>query len=147
VTVWTSGQADWAGLTVSSLMLAQGQPSRLVGLINPESDLAEMIEQSERFVVHLLGDRPDHRRLAQHFAGSLEAPAEWLQIEASAHGPRLVVVADQLACRLVSQRPSGWSQLVEAEVEDVQLGDPHLAPRRTGLIWYRGGFRSLPPQA
>jgi flavin reductase (DIM6/NTAB) family NADH-FMN oxidoreductase RutF len=147
VTVWTSGQADWAGLTVSSLMLAQGQPDRLVGLISPDSDLAEAIALSERFVVHLLGDRPEHRRLAQHFAGSLEAPAEWLQIEASGHGPRLVVVADQVACRLVSQQPCGWSQLVEAEIEDVRLSDPHLAPQRRGLIWYRGEFRSLPRQA
>jgi flavin reductase (DIM6/NTAB) family NADH-FMN oxidoreductase RutF len=144
VTVWTSGQAEWAGLTVSSLMLAQGDPGRLVGLISADADLAETIEQTGTFVVHLLGDRPEHRRLAQHFAGSLAAPPAGLEVEASGHGPRLVAVPDQLACRLVRASPCGWSQLVEADIEDVRLGDATVAPRPGGLIWYRGEFRALP---
>jgi hypothetical protein len=55
-----------------------------------------------------------------------------------------VAVPDQLACRLVSARPCGWSQLVEADIEDVRLGDATVAPRPGGLIWYRSEFRALP---
>jgi flavin reductase (DIM6/NTAB) family NADH-FMN oxidoreductase RutF len=137
VTVWTAGDAnsDWAGLTVSSVLLAQGQPGRVIGLIGPDSDLAEIIEQRGAFVVHLLADRPDHRRLAQHFAGALPADPGLLKVEASIHGPRLVAVPDQLACRASGSRTAGWSQLVEGEVADTCLGPPSRP-----LAWYRGEF-------
>jgi 3-hydroxy-9,10-secoandrosta-1,3,5(10)-triene-9,17-dione monooxygenase reductase component len=136
VTVWTAGDSEWAGLTVSSLVLAQGQPGRLLGLIGPESDLADAIERTGRFVVHLLADRREHRRLAQHFAGSLHAEAELLQIETSPHGPRLLTVPDQLACRVRDHRPCGWSELFEAEIDEARLGPP-----RPGLLWQHGEFR------
>jgi flavin reductase (DIM6/NTAB) family NADH-FMN oxidoreductase RutF len=137
VTVWTAGDADsdWTGLTVSSVLLAQGQPGRLIGLIGPDSDLAEAITAGGMFVVHLLADRPEHRRLAQHFAGALPADPTLLAVEASRHGPRLTAVADQLACRASNCRPAGWSQLVEAEVAETRLGPP-VRP----LLWYRGEF-------
>src|SRR5579862_6076219 len=89
VTVWTAGDDDWAGLTVSSLMLAQGDPGRLLGLIGPDTDLADAVERTGAFVVHLLADRPEHRRLAQHFAGTLDAGPELLRVGRSEHGPRL----------------------------------------------------------
>jgi flavin reductase (DIM6/NTAB) family NADH-FMN oxidoreductase RutF len=135
--VWTAGDAgsSWAGLTVSSVLLVQGDPGGLIGLIGPDSDMAEAIEQHGTFVVHLLGDRPEHRRLAQHFAGALPADPALLQVEASSHGPRLTIVPDQLACRASACRAAGWSQLVEAEVVDVRLG-----PAARPLVWYRGDF-------
>ncbi len=137
VTVWTSGdaEADWAGLTVSSVLLAQGQPGRMIGLIGPDSDLADVIQQTGAFVVHLLADRPDHRRLAQHFAGTLPADPGLLAVGASTHGPRLIAAPDQLACRASACRAAGWSQLVEAEVVDARLGPPARP-----LLWYRGDF-------
>jgi flavin reductase (DIM6/NTAB) family NADH-FMN oxidoreductase RutF len=142
VTVWTAGDDEWAGLTVSSLMLAQGEPGQLLGLIGPDTDLADLVERTGAFVVHLLADRPEHRRIAQHFAGTLEAGPELLHIDRSAHGPRLQSAPDQLACRLTSRRPSGWSQLVEATIEDATwaTGAP---PPRAALLWYRGAFRVL----
>jgi flavin reductase (DIM6/NTAB) family NADH-FMN oxidoreductase RutF len=137
VTVWTSGDADsaWAGLTVSSVLLAQGEPGHLIGLIGPDSDVAEAIGDGGLFVVHLLIDRPDHRRLAQHFAGVLPADPNLLAVEASGHGPRLMAAPDQLACRAIASRAAGWSQLVEAEVADIRLGPPARP-----LVWYRGEF-------
>jgi 3-hydroxy-9,10-secoandrosta-1,3,5(10)-triene-9,17-dione monooxygenase reductase component len=142
VTVWTAGDDEWAGLTVSSLMLAQGDPGQLLGLIGPVTDLADAVERTGAFVVHLLADRPEHRRIAQHFAGTLLAGPELLQVDRSAHGPRLQSVSDQLACRLTGRRPSGWSQLVEATIEDATwaTGAP---PPRGALLWYRGAFRVL----
>jgi 3-hydroxy-9,10-secoandrosta-1,3,5(10)-triene-9,17-dione monooxygenase reductase component len=137
VTIWTAGDAGsaWAGLTVSSVLLAQGQPGRLIGLIGPDSDLAEAIGDDGCFVVHLLVDRPDHRRLAQHFAGTLPADPTLLAVEPSGHGPRLIAAADQLDCRAVACRAAGWTQLVEAEVDDARLGPPARP-----LVWYRGEF-------
>jgi flavin reductase (DIM6/NTAB) family NADH-FMN oxidoreductase RutF len=140
VTIWTAGDAEWAGLTVSSLLLAQGEPGCLLGLIGPDTDLAETLERTGAFVVHLLADRPEHRRLAQHFAGTLGASPDLLEVDSSTHGPRLRSAPDQVACRLTSRRPCGWSELVEAAVEEVRLatGPP---PSRSGLVWYRGAFR------
>jgi flavin reductase (DIM6/NTAB) family NADH-FMN oxidoreductase RutF len=120
---------------VSSVLLAQGQPGRLIGLIGPDSDLAEAIEQRGTFVVHLLADRPDHRRLAQHFAGALPADAALLEVEDSTHGPRLLAAPDQLACRASDRHAAGWSRVVEAEVVEADLGPPSRP-----LLWYRGGF-------
>jgi 3-hydroxy-9,10-secoandrosta-1,3,5(10)-triene-9,17-dione monooxygenase reductase component len=38
VTVWTAGRPPGgAGLTVSSVLVAEGQPARLLGLIDPTS--------------------------------------------------------------------------------------------------------------
>jgi flavin reductase (DIM6/NTAB) family NADH-FMN oxidoreductase RutF len=141
VTVWTAGEADWAGLTVSSIMIAQGEPGRLLGLIGPDTDLAERIDRTGSFVVHLLVDSPEHRRLARHFAGTLDADRDLLRTEASPHGPRLLAVSDQLACRVSNATPSGWSQLVEAAIEDVRLATPGDPASPPGLLWYRGEFR------
>lgn len=140
VTVWTAGQADWAGLTVSSLLLAQGEPGQVVGLIGPDTDLLDILAETGRFVVHLLTDRPEHRRLAQHFAGTLSADPDLLQVEDSPYGPRLRWAPDQLACRLYSRHPCGWSELIEAAVDEVRWAN---GPQswRPALLWYRGGFR------
>ena len=80
-----------AGLTVSSVMVAGGEPGRLLALIDPDSSLRDVLEETGRGVVHLL--RWEHRDLAEAFAGQMPAPGgpfttgEWEQTE---HGPRLV---------------------------------------------------------
>jgi flavin reductase (DIM6/NTAB) family NADH-FMN oxidoreductase RutF len=123
-------------------MLAQGDPGRLLGLIGPDTELADAVERTGVFVVHLLADRPEHRRLAQHFAGTLSADPELLQVQGSEHGPRLQSAPDQVACRVTGRRPCGWSRLVEATIEDATwaAGAP---PIRAGLLWYRGAFHRL----
>jgi 3-hydroxy-9,10-secoandrosta-1,3,5(10)-triene-9,17-dione monooxygenase reductase component len=143
VTVWTSGRSaadpsGWAGLTVSSLLLAQGEPAGLAGLVGPDTDLAEMIDATNRFVVHPLSDTPSHRRLAQHFAGILPAADELLRTEPSPYGPLLTSVADRLYCRVKESRPLGWSVLVTAAIDDVTL-----ATAGPGLAWHRGRFHRI----
>ena len=141
VTVWLAGDVDGraplTGLTVSSVLMSQGEPASLAGLVTPGSDLADLLgHPSSRFVVHLLG--APHRRLAQHFAGDLAAPAELLVADNSTHGPLLDVVADRALCRTTSVKPFGWSLLVEAEVEGVQV-----AEAGKGLALYHGAFHVL----
>ncbi len=142
VTVWTAGRSltpgDWAGLTVSSVVLAQGEPARLAGLVSPDSDLADELAAGAPFVVHVLSD--DHRRLAQHFAGILPAPEDQLALVPSPHGPVLEAVGDRLLCRVEDNGPFGWSLLVRATVEAVEV-----ATARAGLAWHRGAFHRLRP--
>jgi flavin reductase (DIM6/NTAB) family NADH-FMN oxidoreductase RutF len=138
VTVWLAHPVDGdgppVGLTVSSVVLSEGEPAMLAGLVTPLSDLADVVGRPPGyFVVHLLSAA--HRRVAQHFAGDVPAPAEMLAARQSAHGPLLEAVTDRLLCHAISTKPFGWSMLVEAEVDEIQVGD---AGR--GLAWYHGAF-------
>jgi 3-hydroxy-9,10-secoandrosta-1,3,5(10)-triene-9,17-dione monooxygenase reductase component len=131
------GCDEVVGLTVSSVLFAQGKPAMLAGLISPASELIRLLEQpGARFAVHVLSN--EHRRLAQHFAGELPAGPELLALEASTHGPLLSLVKDRALCTTSAARPFGWSLLIEAVVDEVQLA----APGRP-LAWYRGEFRGL----
>ena len=140
VTVWLAGGppgAGLAGLTVSSLLLAQGDPPMLAGLISPGSDLADALSPpSAQFVVHLVG--AGHRRLAQHFAGELPAPTELLATRLLPHGPVLEVLGDRIFCRATSTKDFGWSLLVEAQVEGVEV-----AGAGRPLAWYHGAYHGI----
>jgi 3-hydroxy-9,10-secoandrosta-1,3,5(10)-triene-9,17-dione monooxygenase reductase component len=151
VTVWMTGtgsEDDEAarggdtgavvGLTVSSVVLSQGAPPMLAGLVSPASDFADALTagSSGRFVVQPLASA--HRRLAQHFAGELPAPEELLVTKPSPFGPVLEAVTDRVFCRMTSSKPFGWSLLVEAEVEGAEVGEPGR-----GLAWYHGAFHVL----
>jgi len=142
VTVWTAHGDEGdepAGLTVSSVLFGQGAPGMLAGLLSPATDLAGLLQRPGRpFVVHVLGAA--HRRLAQHFAGDLPAPPEMLKAAESPHGPLLEAVPDRAFCRTSTIRAFGWSLLVEAVVEEVQVPSSGK-----GLAWYRGTFRTIDP--
>ena len=91
VTLWTGGsERSRAGLTVSSVMVAGGEPGRVLGLVDPDCDFRDVLEETGRAVVQLL--QWEHRDLAEAFAGQFPAPGgafrmgEW---EQTSHGPRL----------------------------------------------------------
>ena len=133
VTLWTSGSdRERAGLTVSSLMVAGGEPARILGLLDPDSDLAETLQRTGRAVVHLLGWK--HRDLADAFAGA-PAPGGAFRVaafEGGEWGPRLVDAPAWAAVSLESEQDVGWSSLVNCVVDDVHLGEdtPPLVHRR-----------------
>lgn len=125
VSLWTSRQGDrTAGLTVSSLMVARGEEDRLLALLDPDSDLAEVLLDSGRALVHLLRWR--HRDLAEVFAGLAPAPgggfrqADFLDDEA---GPRLVDATTWARVRVEESREIGWSLLLTVRVESVEVGE------------------------
>src|SRR4029453_18565053 len=63
VTLWTSRYADErAGLTVSSMLVADGEPGFVLGVLDPESDLWDAVRGSGRAVGTILDDR--HRGLS-----------------------------------------------------------------------------------
>jgi flavin reductase (DIM6/NTAB) family NADH-FMN oxidoreductase RutF len=136
VTLWTAGGAGGAGragLTVSSLMVANGEPARLLALLDPDADLTEVLASTGRASVSLLAW--PHRDLADAFAGVAPAPggafrlAEW---EETAWGPRLAGAPAWAGVALESTAEVGWSALVTCRVEEVVVGDdtPPLVHRR-----------------
>lgn len=122
VSLWTAGQGSGrAGLTVSSVMVANGDPAAVLGLLDPDSDLLETLRATGRGVVQLL-EWAD-RDLADAFAGVAPAPGgpfrlgTWEQTEA---GPALVG-RTHARVRLVEAREVAWSALVVAEIDAVVL--------------------------
>jgi flavin reductase (DIM6/NTAB) family NADH-FMN oxidoreductase RutF len=127
VSLWTSGEGiERVGLTVTSMLVAGGEPARVVVLLHPDADLLDQLTETSTAVVALL--QSQHRELADVFAGQFPAPGgpfrldTWQQTE---WGPRLVSAPSWLGVRLdpVSRRDVGWSVLVEAVVERVEVGD------------------------
>ncbi|HEX6498581.1 MAG TPA: flavin reductase family protein [Micromonosporaceae bacterium] len=141
VTLWTAATPDGrrAGLTVSSTLVVDGAPGRLLGLIDDESDLWSAVRVSGRFVVTPL--QPRHRQLADRFAGLMPAPGGLFALEewtATEWGPRLSDLDTWAGCRLDDARPLGWSLLVEATIEHVEVGES-----AEPLVHARGRYREL----
>lgn len=137
VTLWTAPGP--AGLTVSSTLVADGEPGRLLGLVDDESELWAAASAAGRFAVAPLG--PAHRQLADRFAGLLPAPGGlfagpgW---RPTGYGPVPGDAATWVGCRLDGARPYGWALLVEATIETVELA---AAP--APLVHFRGRYREL----
>jgi len=144
VALWTTGAGPTrAGLTVSSMLVADGEPGRVLGLLDPDSDLWDALAETPTFVVSLLGwgDRP----LADAFAGVAPAPGgvfrlgSWTDTE---WGPVLDSALAWAGCRLVEEQPRtvGWSVLAEAVVEQVTLADEGDT---RALVHRRGRYHPL----
>ena len=141
VSLWTAGSStgDRAGLTVSSWLVAGGEPGRVLALLDPDADLTDVLLATGRGVVQLLAW--EDRDLADAFAGTAPAPGgpwrltEWV---ATDHGPRLAHATTWATIGVESAVEVGWSRLVTCVLEEVVVGeDP--AP----LVHRRG--RYLPP--
>ena len=131
VSLWTAGES---GLTVTSLMLANGEPAHLLALLDPDSDLSDALRETGRAVVVLLSW--EDRDLAEAFAGTAPAPggafrlAEFVESE---HGPRLARAASYAEVSLVDEAEVGWSVLVTCRIDRAVVGDedgPMLGHRR-----------------
>lgn len=139
VTLWTALRGtDPVGLTVSSTVVADGDPARLLGLVDDESGLWEGLAAARRFAVAVLtgGDR----QAADRFAGLLPAPGGPFRYgtwEGTPYGP-VPAGRTWAGCRVDATRPYGWARLVEATVETVSV-----AAQAPPLVHYRGRYRDL----
>jgi len=126
VSLWTSGvEAGRAGLTVTSFMVARGEPARVLALIDPDSELAATALGTGTAVVQLL--EWEDRDLAEVFGGLMPSPGgafargAWQQ---SPWGPVLTSAAAWAGLRV---RPDpvevGWSLLLDGAVDEVVLRD------------------------
>jgi len=134
VSLVTAGDASSrAGLTVSSLMVANGAPARILLLVDPDSDLADAVTSSGAAVVQLLAW--SHRDLAEAFAGTAPAPGgPWRtgEFESTTWGPRLLSAPTWAGVRVESAVEVGWSSLLTCVVEHAEVGadDEPLVSRR-----------------
>ena len=141
VTLWTALGRDArpAGLTVSSTVVVDGEPGRLLGVIDPESDLYTAVQASGRFAVIVLAAAD--RRIADIFAGIMPAPGGpfgdgWVH---TPYGPVPAGAPSWAGCRLDATTAVGWGVLVTATVEGVRLGEDDPP-----LIHYRGRYADGP---
>ena len=143
VGLWTSSYAGKrSGLTVSSMLVADGDPGVVLGLIDPDSDLWGTLRQAKTAVVSLLGG--PHQQLADAFGYVAPAPGgpfrmiEWIDTE---WGPAPVGVSTWAGCRLLSPDPEeiGWSLQVQLEIAHVELLPDDIPP----LIHRRGRYTTL----
>ena len=140
VTVWTAGQLpDGAGLTVSSVLVAEGQPARLLGLIDPTSAFWEAMQVAGAFVVHVLavGDRALAERFSE-IRPPIRGPFERLEVAQSPWGPVLGGSRPRAACRLAGTAPVGYGELVEGVIEQLELSD-----LEDPLAYLHGRYRTV----
>lgn len=138
VTVWTAGAVTGrGGLTISSLLVAEGDPALILGLMTDVSELWVAIQDSAAFVVHVL----DSTRwgLADRFALRSPVPGglfAGLEVSESTWGPLLTDVPTRAYCRLESSVPVGYAQLVTGRIERLDLDEDLDNP----LMYFRGRY-------
>ncbi len=141
VTIITAGDepASWTGLTVSSLVVAEGRPALLYFLLGPTTDLFERIAGTDRFLIHVC--EMEHRRLADVFAGLEPSPGGLFagrDVIQTDHGPLLAGFRATAGCSVVSGREESFNVLVTARIDEVST-DEVVDP----LTYFRGGYRRL----
>jgi 3-hydroxy-9,10-secoandrosta-1,3,5(10)-triene-9,17-dione monooxygenase reductase component len=127
-----------AGLTVSSVLVAEGEPPELLGLVGDLTELAELVQRSRRFVVHVLG--AEQRELADRFAGRYpDSGFSGVELATSDWGPVLVDTPVRAYCDLSDVQPAGWSLLLRARLAAVDIGERRSDP----LVHYLGRWARL----
>jgi 3-hydroxy-9,10-secoandrosta-1,3,5(10)-triene-9,17-dione monooxygenase reductase component len=143
VTVWTAyGEAELStGLTVSSVLIGEGEPPSVVGLIAPDSPLWDALRISKRFVVHVL-DRAQ-ARIADQFALKYPGdPFEGLSVAGSDYGPVLREATTRAKATLMGYIDGGYSLLIRGSIDEVELDSNPTAP----LVHYRGRYFTTGPR-
>lgn len=139
VTVWASGEArDRRGFTVSSMFVGDGEPGMVAGIIDEDSDFAEVLV--DVFTVNIL--TLEHVTMAEAFAGIGPAPGGPFTLgtwEQTAWGPVLQGSAGWLGARVTpgERRHLGWGLLIEAKIEHLEVGDA------TAMAHLRGAYRDM----
>ncbi|MGH9171594.1 MAG: flavin reductase family protein [Acidimicrobiales bacterium] len=142
VTVWTAGSGQHrAGLTVSSLLVAEGDPAVVIGLLDPLSALFEALVETNSFVVHVL-DTSD-RRLAAMFAGAYPVDAfEEVETTDGEFGPVINGTRHSLDCTFSGSEEVGFQALVRGRIAAATVVPDAGQP----ITRYHGRYRELSPE-
>lgn len=138
VSIWTSTDgARREGWTISSLLVADGDPGEFVALVNEDADWWDMFRETGKATVNVLGQGQGW--VSEVFARMAPSPGgpfrtgEWSEAE---FGPRLTGAAAWAEVSLVDKDPAyaGWGLLVRARIEHIDFADDvpalqHLAGR------------------
>lgn len=140
VTVITAGEGDHrTGLTVSSLVVAEGDPSRIYFLLGSTTDLHYGLEETGKFVVHVLED--GNQAIADVFAGLRPSPGgrfAGLNVEQSEWGPVLADVETRAYCTYEGGDEETFFIVAEGKIDKLELAD--IA---NPLVYFRGRYREL----
>lgn len=138
VTLWAAGAGRGrAGLTVSSSLVVLGEPARLIGFVDPHSELADALEDGRAAVsVLAVGDAA----VADAFAGLAPSPGGPFRVASFEQSAWGAVLAARTWCglRVESTRPMGWSTEVVGVVEHIEIAD--VAPP---LLHWGGRYASV----
>lgn len=121
--------------------MVDGEPGRILGIVDDESPLWEAIEAQGVFSVAPLAAGPANQQLAERFAGTFPAPGglfsqeEWVQ---TGYGPVLAGQQTWAGCRFDGARQFGWGMLVEATVVEINVGDDGPP-----LLHHRGSYGQI----
>jgi len=125
VTVITSGGVGrHAGLTVSSLLVAEGEPSRVFFLCGTATDLWIGIRETGGFIVHVLEE--SHREISDRFAGLRPSPGgmfHGLDPEDTRWGPLIPSIATRAFCRFVGHTETDVYALADGVIERIDLSE------------------------
>jgi Conserved protein/domain typically associated with flavoprotein oxygenases, DIM6/NTAB family len=143
VSIWAAtAHGTRAGWTLSSFLVADGDPGEVIGLIDEESPLADVLAESPTLTISLLGW--GQRALADAFAGVAPAPggpfalSNWQDTD---WGPVLENSLGWIGARLKADPDhAGWGLLLRAVVERVEI---QADPGDDLLCYVRGRYRSL----
>lgn len=140
VTILTSGEGEKrTGLTVSSLMVLEGDPALIYAVVGPNSDLYDVVSDFGHFTVHIC--EAGHEGIAEVFAGLRPSPGGMfanLEFEETKWGPALSDLSNRAYCDFRQIEPSGWTGLLVGEVDSVELAT-QLEP----LVHVRGNYREI----
>ncbi|MDJ0925357.1 MAG: flavin reductase family protein, partial [Acidimicrobiia bacterium] len=140
VTIVTSGAGDHrTGLTVSSLVVAEGEPSRIYFLLGSTTDLFYGLEETGKFVVHVLetGDEA----LADVFAGLRPSPGGRfadVAVEQSEWGPVLTGIKTRAYCTFEGGDEETFFIVAEGKIDKLEMSDID-----DPLVYFRGSYRRL----
>lgn len=145
VSVWTAESGGRrVGWTLSSFLVADGEPAQVVGVLDEDSDLADLLTAGTDATVAVNLLDWSHRGLADAFAGVAPAPGGMFRLgdwSASAWGPVLTDAPAWLGARVTGPMDhAGWGLLVRAVVEHVEIGpdsDDEM------LTYLRGRYRPV----
>lgn len=139
VTVLTAGEDPRTGITVSSLFVVEGDPPRVASLVGTGSDFVDAIEESGKFVTHILS--ASDRVMAETFAGLRPSPGGMFasfETDPTSWGPKLTTISDWAGCRLEEIRPLGDQLLVVGEIEELEVSE-----LTEPLVYFRGAYHRL----
>ncbi|MGH8951658.1 MAG: flavin reductase family protein [Acidimicrobiia bacterium] len=140
VTIVTAGaESERTGLTVSSLLVIQGEPALAHIVVGPTSDLWAMAEETGRFVIHIC--RYEDRQLADVFAGLSPSPGGLFATVETTHsewGPLLTDLPDRAYCTFETAGEVGLSGLLVGRIDQVEVSD-----LKDPMVHYRSGYRRL----
>jgi 3-hydroxy-9,10-secoandrosta-1,3,5(10)-triene-9,17-dione monooxygenase reductase component len=140
VTIVTAGgDTDSTGLTVSSLMIVEGEPGRIELVVGPTTDLWDAAAVTGRFVVHVCSD--EDRALSEVFAGLRPSPGgifAGLHVSQTDWGPVINRLSNRAYCTFGDRRELGYSGVVSGTIDRVEVAELNRP-----LTYFRGKYHTL----